>query len=134
MLKRVRYLLGKLPLAGTVGLASISLYYVFFVIVPFFLLGVYRVDTRGRDAANVYYERMITYEHAFGTSGNALAFTVTIFLSLLVPLLWLLALIDFAKRRKWYVLAILLLAPLAIAYVEAGPYHHQISDWIWGPD
>lgn len=109
---------------ATSVLAGIALYYIFFLILPFFLLGLHRYSRFeiGHGGHG--------YEIAFGLLADYIAIFVTVFLVSALPIIWLLASLDLAIRRRWVILAILLIAPLPVAYAHAGPYAGKIAAWI----
>jgi hypothetical protein len=107
-------------------LAGVSAYYLFLVIAPFFLLGINNIPFGELATGNVQ------LEDAFGQSGEVLALIMTILTaSGLLTYVWLLSMINFVMTKRWYVLLLLLLAPLPIAYVIAGPYHTHILEWMF---
>lgn len=102
---------------------GISGYYLFFVIVPFFVLGIHRTPME------MMYAGHVRHEDALGVPANLVA----VFLTWVLPsftYLWALALVSVLRQRRWHVLAGLLVAPLPIAYVQAGPYAQKIGEWI----
>lgn len=113
---------------GPVVLTGMSAFYLFFVIAPFFLLGVYQVPLQ------VLMGDEIIYEKAMGVTAGLVAFFLVEFGlgAAIATWAWLLSLVNFTKTRKLWVLASLLLAPLPIAYVNAGPYCRHIVEWMWG--
>lgn len=111
-----------------VVLAGLSAYYLFFVIVPFFLLGVYKVPM------DVLVGEEVSHEGAMGVVGSLPAFflVMTGWGAAVATWAWLLSFVQFCRTRNWYLLLLLLLAALPIAYVDAGPYAKHIVEWIWG--
>jgi hypothetical protein len=114
---------------GSVGVAFISGWALFFVIVPFFLLGIHRIDPIKLVNGAVY------YGDAFGIEGWALTMAVLALIpARLFTLMWLFSLMDFIVTRKWFIVPILIVAPLAVAYVFGGPYAYEFTEWLFNPD
>jgi hypothetical protein len=124
----VSWLWTKLLQAGPTVLAAISAYYLFFVIAPFFLLGIHNVPLE------VLKGDTVSYEDAMGVLSSIAAFILILFRlgPNVAAFAWLLSFANFCKTRNKYVLILLLIAALPIAYVNAGPYAQHFSDWIWG--
>jgi hypothetical protein len=111
-------------------LTVISLDLVFFVIVPFFLLGIYKLSTPADVAiSSVYATHRLTYNDVFGDVAGELTALAIVLAYRCGLALWLLTLIDFVMVRRWYVVPLLLLGPLPITYCYSGPYREQIMCW-----
>lgn len=109
-------------------LAGLSAYYLFFIIVPFFLLGIYAVPL------DVLMGETVDYERAMGSTACISAFLIVLFGlgARAATVAWLFSFINFCTTRNRYVLLLLMFAALPIAYVNAGPYAEHIQEWIWG--
>ena len=105
-------------------LAAVSGYYLVFLIVPFFLLGIYRVPDLQLASGQV------SMAKALGQPAAIVAFLMEMCMPA-ITYVWLFSLINFAVSRRWTVLVILVLAPQPIAYALAGPYACQIKDWVF---
>lgn len=105
-------------------LAGVSGYLLFLVIVPFFVL----------DINNTPYTELasggVCYQTALGLPAAVLALILALAARRLYTYVWLFSLINFVSTKRWYVLLLLLLAPLPIAYVIVGPYADSILAWI----
>lgn len=114
---------GMVSLAPCV-LALVAGYFLFLVIVPFFMLGVHRIELWSVAT------REVQMSQALGTPAAFVAFILLV-CSPVLAWVWLLGLVNFVRTRRTYVLILLALAPLPIAYLTAGPYHMHLAYWIW---
>ena len=106
-------------------LAGVALYDLFLIVIPFFVLGVNRLST------DSIYAGTASYELAFGVPTSLLSLVVLLLhLYGILSCVWLACLLDLALSRKWYVLLIVLLAPIPIAYLNAGPYSKLMTTWV----
>jgi hypothetical protein len=113
---------------ASVSVAVVSGWLLFFVIVPFFLLGVYRVPEGDLITGKVHYADAFGFVAWLVNLGGILFFVY----SRLFFLAWVLSLIDFILSRNWFVLALLIVAPLVVAYYFAGPYAFELNEWCVG--
>lgn len=102
-------------------LAATSGYILFIVIVPFFLLGIYQVPRK------VSFEE-VSLGNALGSLSEAGVAIIIISLGL-IPYIWILTVINYFLTRRWYLLLLLIIAPLPFAYFLAGPYHELMLNW-----
>lgn len=104
-------------------LAAVSGYYLFFVITPFFLLGISKVPYIKLLSGEV------SLEKALGAPAAITAFVLEMIMWLMTYV-WVCSLVNFARTRKWWVLAAIVLAPLPLAYFNAGPYADEMKEWV----
>jgi hypothetical protein len=123
--KRIKRAVLGLIVAAPIILIAVALYDLFLMIIPFFLLNVHTLNL------SLIFSETTSYEATFGVPISAMSF-VLLYLNWpgLVGYLWLISLINFALTRKWYVLLALALAPLPIAYLNAGPYAEKMLAWV----
>lgn len=115
-----------LVLPAPIVLAAMSAYFLFIVIIPFHIL---RID---KVAGIRVASGEVSLGHALGEPFAAIGFLLEILMwSIpLVSVLWMLSLVNAIQTRKWYVLLILALAPLPLAYFNAGPHAPMMKDWV----
>lgn len=113
-------------MTGPAALVVLSAYSVFFLIGPFFLLGIDRIPMSALLGDSVM------YEDTFGVSlmvATVILFSRGIALYL-AGIFWLLGLVRFLATKKRWIAVALLVAPIPIAYYYFGPYHVAMYEWL----
>jgi len=112
--------------AAPTVLAFLSGYYLFLIIVPFFMLGVYKVP----------YEDLLSGKTSYADQMGILLWlgaAMAVLMRYMAGLLWFLSVIRLVATPKWQIALVLFLAPLPIAYLWSSPYATTIHEWL-GPD
>lgn len=107
-------------------LLAFTLYFIFLVITPFFLLGIHTVPH------HLLFNEQVRYDQAFGSFAGVVGVFLgqPDILSCLLTPIWLLSIINFIRKRKMWVAAVLLIGPIPIAYYAAGPYATAMNEWM----